>query len=186
MADETKELPPTKKIEAPVEEEKDVYVCEDGLRVKVKQIPPMLLQKVLNSVEMPERPTYEARTISGRTEIWPLDEESAKQVERGESRWEYYEEVRTQRQNEQNERVTMAAFLFGTECEIPENGWDRKQEFLGLTVPTDPDERKAHYLATELPAQDIANLMNRIMGTLQLPEGVIEDAQNSFQRSVRD
>ncbi len=176
-------LPPTKKDDS---EDPDIYVCEDGLKVKVKQIPPMILQKVMSSVSMPERPTYEAKTISGRVEIWPLDAESAKEEPHGEARWNYYQEQLLAKQNEQNERVTLATFLFGTECEIPENGWDKKHEFLGLSVPTDPDERRAYYLATELSATDISNLMSKIMGTLQLPEEVIADAENSFRDSVHN
>lgn len=167
------------------EQADDVYVCEDGLSVKVTPIPPMLLQKVMNSVPMPKRPTYEARTISGRTEEWPMDEESAKDSPNGVARWEYYQEETVAAQASQNEKVTMAAFLFGTECEIPENGWDKKQEFLGIEVPDDPDQRRAHYLATELTATDIAGLLQKVMGQLQLPEELVADAEASFQRAVR-
>ena len=112
--------------------------------------------------------------------------ESAKESPHGEVRWQYYEEETVAAQSAQNEKVTTAAFLFGTECEIPEDGWDIKQEFLGLEVPTDPDMRRAHYLATELPAEDIAGLMQAVMGQLQLPEELVADAEASFQRSVRD
>jgi len=170
-----------------VEVEEDIYTTEDGLVVKVSPIPPMLLQKVMSSVKMPERPTYEAKVgFSGRVEIWPMDEESAKETEHGETRWEYYDEVKTQQQAIQNDRITAAAFLFGTECEIPENGWDKRQEYLGLEIPTDPDQRRAHYLATELSAKDVAGLMQAVLGTLQIPEEAIEDAENSFQRSIRN
>lgn len=184
-------LPPIKVAQAKVvqdekEDDPNIYICEDELEVTVKQIPPMLLQKVMNSVKMPDRPTYETKTFTGRTEIWPLDEVSAEQEPHGESRWEYYNDIKTERQNDQNERVTMAAFLFGTECEIPENGWDKKQAFLSIEVPTNPDERRAHYLATELSAKDVAGLMTKVMGTLQLPEGVVDEAEGSFQRAIRD
>ncbi len=164
----------------------DVYPCSTGLMVKVSPIPPMLLQKVMNSVDMPKRPTYEAKVGFGnRTEVWPMDEESAKDSPHGEVRWQYYEEETVAAQSIQNEKVTMAAFLFGTECEIPEDGWAVKQEYLGLDVPEDPDMRRAHYLATELPAEDIAGLMQAVMGQLQLPEELVADAEASFQRSIR-
>ena len=163
----------------------DVYVCKSGLKVKVTPIPPMLLQKVMNSVPLPKRPTYETKTISGRTEDWPMDEESAAQTPHGKARWDFFQEETTAAQARQNEQVTMAAFLFGTECEIPEDGWDEMQAFLGLEVPTQPDQRRAHYLATELPAEDIAGLMQAVMGQLQLPEELVADAEASFQRAVR-
>lgn len=165
--------------------EDNVYTCKSGLKVKVSPIPPMLLQKVMNSVPMPKRPTYETKTISGRTEEWPMDAESAAQSPNGTARWEYYQEESQSAQAQQNEKVTMAAFLFGTECEIPEDGWDQMQEFLDIRVPTDPDQRRAHYLATELPAEDIAGLMQKVMGQLQLPEELVADAEASFQRAVR-
>lgn len=165
----------------------EVYTTEDGIDVTILPIPPMLLQKVMGAVEMPERPTYEIKVgFSNRTEVWPLDEESAKETDHGKSRWEYYEDQMNTSQAKQNEKVTMAAFLFGTACEIPENGWDVKQKYLDIEVPTEPDLRRAHYLATELSGKDVAGLMAAVMRTLKLPDEVVDDAEASFRGSVRD
>ena len=176
-----------KKEEEKIAQAIEIYECEDGMLVTILPIPPMLLQKVMSSVEMPKRPMYEAKVGFGsRTEEWPMDELSAEQTEHGRTRWEYYEEQLTFSQSKQNEKVTMAAFRFGTACEIPEDGWAVKQEFLDIEVPTEPDMRRAHYLATELSATDVAGLMAAVMRTLKLPEELVADAEASFRDSVRD
>jgi len=169
--------------------EENTFITEDGLEVIIKKVPPMILQKVMNQIQMPERPMYEtAPTVSGRTEVWPLDEVSAEQTEHGKARWDYYQEQYTVAQSKQNENVTRACFAFGTECEIPEDGWAELQEEIGIEVP--PIEkanlRKAHYLMTELNAQDIADLMAKIMRNMQLPEEITADAEAAFRGAVRN
>jgi len=170
-------------------EKENTFVTENGLEVKIKKVPPMILQKVMNQVKMPERPMYEtAPTVSGRTEVWPLDADSAEQTEHGKARWDYYLEQLESAQAVQNENVTRACFAFGTECEIPEDGWDEIQEELGIEVP--PKEkanlRKAHYLMTELGAEDIAELMAMIMRNMSLPEEITTEATASFRGAVRN
>lgn len=166
--------------------DENVFETSTGLKITIKKVPPMFLQKVMNSVELPKRPTYETKTISGRTEIWPMDKDAAAQTEHGVARWEYYQEELERARNTQNERVMSAAFLLGTECDVPDDGWEKRQQFLGLDVPDDPDARRAHYLMTELPSEDIAELMSRIFRSIEgVPEELINDAEASFRRSVR-
>lgn len=148
----------------------------------------MLLQKVMNSVEMPKRPTYEAKTLSGRVEVWPMDNESATQLDHGESRWSYYQEELSKAQNVLNERVMNVAFLYGTEVKIPENGWAEMQVMIGMEVPPieQMERRKAHYLATELSAEDVSGLMLALWRVIGTPEDVIAEAQGSFSGVVHN
>lgn len=168
--------------------EQDVFVTSSGLKIKLKKVSPMLLQKVMNSIEMPKRPTYEAKTISGRVEVWPMDKESAEQMDHGQSRWDYYQEELSRAQNTLNDRVMNVAFLYGTEVEIPENGWAEMQEMIGIDVPPveQKERRKAHYLVTELNAEDVSGLMLALWRVIGTPEDVISEAQNSFSSAVRD
>jgi len=167
----------------------NTYITENGLEIKIKKVPPMILSRVMKQIKVPERPMYESQpTITGRTQMLPLTEEIAEQVEHGKEIWEYYEENLVNAQAEQNELVTQACFAYGTEAEIPEDGWSDLQEQLGIEVPPKekPIARKAHYLMTELSAGDIAGLMTAVMKNMSLPEELVAEAEDSFRRAVRN
>lgn len=163
----------------------DVYVTKAGLEITLKTVDPSIIQQVMRSVPMPKRPTYEAKTFGGRYETHPLDEESAAQTPGGTAQWEAYQADLVQAQAEQNDRVTKALFMYGTDCEVPENGWAAKHEFLGLYVPVEPDMRRAHYLSSELSAEDLGNLITAIMRRTGVSEEAIADAEAAFRSAVR-
>ena len=65
----------------------EIFTTSTGLQIQVKPVDPAFLQRVLRSVEIPKRPTYEAKTFSGRVERHPLDAESAGQTEGGDAKF---------------------------------------------------------------------------------------------------
>lgn len=169
-------------------EEKDEYVTQDGIVIKLHWINPILIQNVMNSIKVPKRPTYETTTRSGRVEIYPMDAESAVQTPGGEVRWLTYLEEKEAAESEQNLRIMKVLFLEGTECDIPENGWDRRDLFYGLDVPTPdmPDERRAYYLMNHISPEDIAGLMTALMRKTGVPEEAVAEAEKSFRDSILD
>lgn len=158
-----------------------------GLRVKLKPVQPMLLNKVMTSVEVPKRPTYETKTISGRVQNLPMDAQAAKETPGGEVIWEYYQEETTRALTDQNNKVVTAILVMGTECTIPEDGWDVLQVALGLTIPTQPDLRRAHFLLTAIiDANELNDLIAKIMKLTGVSEEAIAEAEGAFRSSVRD
>lgn len=157
-----------------------------GLRIKLVPVQPMLLNKVMGSVEVPRRPTYETRSISGKVQNLPMDEKASKETPGGEVLWIYYIEETERALTEQNNRVITAILVMGTEFDVPESGWQGKQIALGITIPTDPDLLRAHYLLTNItdPAE-LNEIVAKIMRLTGVSEEVIAQAEGSFQRSVR-
>lgn len=63
--------------------------------------------------------------------------------------------------------MLISLLLRGTDYEIPDDGWDKRQEEDGLEVPEDPEERYVYYLTTELLvppvlAQEVAKQVLRV------------------------
>ncbi len=166
------------------EDEKDVFVTSKGLKVRVSPVDPMFMQAVVNSVSIPKTPVYEVKTVTGRTEVHRLDEKAAAQMPDGLSIWEAFLEERSAALALQNERVMKAMFLVGAETEVPDNGWDKKWQMLGVEVPTDPEERKIFYLRSELSGEDVTGLMSAIMRAGGVDEEMIRQAEDAFRDTV--
>lgn len=157
-----------------------------GMQIKLMQVAAMRLNKVMRSVRMPERPTYETKTISGRTQVHAMDEKSAQETEHGKADWEYYRKSLDDAMLEQNEKMILAILLMGTSCEIPDDGWEQTYEALGLDVPTHPDMRRANYLMTELDPSELTRLINKIMRMSGVSEETIQEAEETFRGEVRN
>lgn len=158
-----------------------------GLKVKLLPVQPMLVNKVMTSVEIPKRPTYETKSVSGRVQNLPMDEKAAKETPGGETLWLYYQEETERALTEQNNRVVNAILVMGTEFEVPEDGWDTIQELMGLDVPKIPALRRAHFLMTVITdPTELNELMSKIMRLTGVSEEVLAQAEGTFQRSVRD
>lgn len=164
----------------------NIFKTTKGLEIEIKSVDPALIQRVMRSTPMPPRPVYEAKTFGGRVEFHPLDEESAAQTPGGQGQWDLYQEQLTEAQTEQNDRVIRALFLYGTDCIVPDDGWVAMHEFLGMNVPTDPEMRRAHYLSSELSAEDLAGVTSAIMKMTGVSEEAIADAEAAFRGAVRD
>lgn len=157
-----------------------------GLRIELLPVQPMLLNKVMTSIETPRRPTYETRTVSGKVQNLPMDEKAAKETPGGEVQWQYYLEETERALTEQNNRVVNAIFVMGTNFDIPEDGWDQIQVAIGVEVPTQPALRRAHFLITAIsdPAE-LNEIISKIVRLTGVSEEVIAQAENTFQHSVR-
>lgn len=164
----------------------EVYETSTGLKVRIQAVDPMFMQTVVNSAPLPKAPTYEVTTMSGRVEVHRMDAKSAEQLENGMSIWQAYMEERAYAQAEQNQRVMKAIFLMGTQVDVPEDGWEKKWRFLNVPVPTDPDERRAFYLMSELPAVDTVGLMSAVMRLAGVDEAIVKQAEDTFRGEVRE
>jgi hypothetical protein len=62
------------------------------------------------------------------------------------------------------------------------------QEFLGFTVPTDPRERRMHYIETEVLAtnEDYRQLVVRAFETSEVSEELIAQFEAAFQRKMEE
>jgi hypothetical protein len=164
----------------------EVFKTSDGREVQISRVDPMFIQRVINSVKMPKRPTYEVKTLSGRTETHLMDEASATETPGGEDIWKQYSDELTQATNEQNSRLMNALFYMGAKFDVPDDGWESKWNFLGIDVPEKTQERVAFYLTSELATEDTIGLMTAILRLTGVPEESLREAQDAFRNTVPD
>ena len=168
---------------------KEVFTTGTGVKIDLKRIDPVFLQAVISSVKMPDRPTYTATTVSGRTETHMMDEDSAKQTEGGEKIWETYQEELSRASSLQTERSLRALFLDGTVCPkgaFVDPQWEKKMRIIGVDLPSDPEELWVMYLMMSLSSDDIIRMSTQIMRLTGVDEETIQQAEDSFRDSVKD
>jgi hypothetical protein len=167
----------------------EIYTLSNGMKVKLNKVSPTLIQKAMNSVEMPDRPTYEASTLSGRVEVHYLDEVSAQDDPKDMGQWRAYREALEGKQGEQNQRVMNAIFLKGTSFDLPKDDeWLEDLEIIGIIddIPRRESERKLLYLQTQTDQEDLVELLTSIMKLTGVDEEVIQEMEDSFPDPVRD
>lgn len=145
------------------------------------------INTIVNSVQLPEVPTYETRTSRGRVEHYPLDAKVVEQSPEYADIWRKYRHDLGTALQEQGIRSTRAIFLDGTK---PDEGWEdleweRRMKILRIKLPIDPDELWLFYLETGLKPEEAAELVMKIMRLTTLPEEVIQAAEDTFRDSLR-
>ena len=161
-----------------------VFTCTEGKmkgeKIEVFKVSPTLVQKVIQSVKMPRRPTYETRTFSGRVEVHPMDEIVAQQTPGYQGLWDQYIEDKNEVEAERNERLATVLLSRGTRYKTPE-GWEEEHAALGVVVPTEPNAKRAHYLAVEMDPADLNDLVKEILRLTGITEEKIKEAEASFR-----
>ncbi len=152
-----------------------------GERIEVFKVSPTMVQKVISAVKTVKRPTYETRTFSGRVEIHPMDKLVAEQTPGYQGVWEQYLEDKAEVDAERNERLATLLLSRGTRYNVPTDGWEEEHEALGLVVPTEPNVKRAHYLAVELDPDDLNDLVKEVLRLTGITEEKIKEAEASFR-----
>ena len=168
---------------------KEIFTTGTGKKIELKRVDAVFLQSVISSVKMPDKPTYEAKTISGRTEHHLMDEESAKQTEGGEKIWTDYQDELSRASSIQTERSLRALFLDGTVCpkgEFVDAQWEKRMHIIGVDLPSDPEELWVMYLMMSLSSDDIIRMSSHIMRLTGVDEELIQQAEDSFRDSVQE
>lgn len=158
-----------------------------GLTVEIMRPEPeflMKMQKVFQAVKMPKPPKYYARTLTGRMEEHYMDQKAAEQTEGGMEQWASYQTLLREAKAEQNEKVTLAIMYFGTKFTVPEDGWEEEQVFLGIEVPQEKNQKRAHFLSSVIDAEDMAAIMSKVMRRSGIDESVVKEAEDSFRLAI--
>jgi hypothetical protein len=179
------------------------YIAESGLRIGLKPVRPILVQRGLMVLEDEWRkrgeavdvPTYTVKQEDLDDQTFPLDEtslddpNSAEQTRINHSKWNHYQECLARLSAAKGERETVLMLALGTEFTMPEDeSWREEQAWMGLTIPTDPLDLKVHYLTTVVLSQiDLSLLLPQInmlsMKGLVKPEQVAQ-FQSDLRRAV--
>jgi hypothetical protein len=165
----------------------DVFTTSHGYKLHIHSIPQMLIDKVRNSVQMPDPPTYDATLASGEViklphDLTTLETDDEKYL------WQQYEASVKEAQKLSSKRMTDTLILKGIEkIDLPEdNTWREDQEYLGIVIPTNERELYVHYVSTEIlyTAEDFYNLSEMIMRSTGVSEEKLAEAQASFRSQM--
>lgn len=134
-----------------------------------------------------EPPTYEVETVGGGTQVFQHDKDTIKTDEQ-KAAWEKYlvdsAEMEIEIINTRN-AILMDAIL----VDLPADGaWEARQKKRYIQIPDDPDEKRSHYIQTEVlkTVNDAYGITEKIMiATLSgaVPEAAIEAASATFRNS---
>lgn len=147
---------------------------------------PALLEKLQAQHKLPEPPTYEVKTATGVIEHHTHDETTL-ETDADKAAWAEYQKNLQEATARLNLGLMRLVMLRGVKVEMPEGeAWIAEQQFIGLTVPDDPLERKMYWLETEAlaSANDYAQMLAGVMAASGLSEEVVAQAEATFRGAL--
>lgn len=159
----------------------------NGIKFKLQAVDLAYIQTVMETIEIPEPPTYTTDIAGGRTQTHIMDEQAALETEGGVETWKNYTENRDRALLEQAERMMRAAFLDGT---IPpkqwyDESWERRMRITRVPIPSDGEESWVLYLVMSMEIEEKTSLVNRILSLSGVPEDMIQASEGSFPDKVQ-
>ena len=167
-----------------------VFTTAAGREIGIQPVPPLLIEEVRlraqQTVEVPPKPTYQVEPPAGSKMTYEHDEQSVTTAEE-KAAWSKYQAALTRQSQVAATKVMELFMAKGTAIEMNVGEWRELQEYFGVQVPDNPIAAKIHFLRTELltTTDDINNLMASIMEASGIDRTVLEAAQNSFRRNLR-
>lgn len=169
------------------EQDKYVFVTDDGREIRLRKADAFFIQSVQRSVTMPKKPTYETKTAGGRVEVRPMDKLAAEQTEGGLELWRQYEQDYAEATTTLMERSTRAVLLDGTvrpDGEFITDKWRARMRAVNVPLAEDEDELWLQYLIFSLTGEEILRISGKIMRLLGVAEEVIAEAEETFHSPV--
>lgn len=169
------------------EQQPDVFVTRSGVQLRLKAVPPMLIDQVRGAVPFPKPPTYQVTTVAGSVEEYPHTPDTLT-TDQEHAAFADYLARRQQAEAEINGRVLDLFLYRGIDLEVPDNGWAEDQAFFGVQVPDDPRARKIHYLKTEVftTGEDLVGFTLAMMNLTGVRQEVLDAVESSFQRALQE
>ena len=166
-----------------------VFTTAAGREIGIQPVPPLLIEEVRlraqQTVEVPPKPTYEVELPDGSKMTYEHDEQSVTTAEE-KAAWSKYQAALTRQSQVAATKVMELFMAKGTTVDVT-GEWRELQEYFEIKLPENPIALKIHFLRTELltTTDDINNLMASIMEASGIDRTVLEAAQNSFRRILR-
>jgi len=164
------------------------FITSTGIKIKIKGIPQMLIDRISASVEKPVVPKYKIVTAS-EEEIWEPHNETTLQTDEDRKVYHQFLEKMAAADNIVNERMFKAICMKGIEVDLPaQTEWIEMQKFLGITIPEDPLELKYLYIQTEVigTTEDIMTITDMVMQATGVPEAALAEARKSFPGGLQE
>jgi phytoene dehydrogenase-like protein len=133
--------------------------------------------------QVPLPGTLDSATNLPRTEVH-FHNETTLETEADKAAWAEYLTTKSLAEQKHNDALMRLLFMRGIRYPEPiDDAWIKQQEFLGLSVPTDPMERRLHYVQTEVvgTVSDIEQIMLGVMEASSVPQETLAAMRNSFR-----
>lgn len=159
------------------------YTTSRGVTLDFVGIAPML-DKLRVTFAIPTPPQYAVKTLQGNTELHDHDETTL-QTDDDRAMWANYLKEKTEAERRYNQALMRLLLLRGVRVDMAE-GWEAEHTYLGFVVPTDPIEKKMHWLETEVlgTVQDYEAVMLGVLEASGVSEEVLTQIGESFRYSV--
>lgn len=161
------------------------FVTSRGVTLEFLPIP-ALLEKLQAQHKLPEPPIYEVKTATGVTEKHTHDETTL-ETDADKAAWAEYQKNLQEATARLNLALMRLVMLRGVKVQMPKDDtWIAEQQFIGLTVPDNPRERKLYWLETEALASqdDYAQMLAGVMAASGLSEEVVQQAEATFRGAL--
>lgn len=184
---------PVQKAKTTLTDGQGYYTTTLGKRMKMRPVSQIKLKRVQASVEFPPAPTKKIETVTGETEEFELDEETAETDEEKKAVADHKAEV-ARLSEILMDRVVRLIFDEGVDLEMEdEKGqlleWAQERlEIYGIAIPESGWELKKEYIEDELvgdPAEDFTGVILAQGEILKIDHEVLAAARNSFRGDVR-
>ena len=139
------------------------FTTPSGQELTLLPVGRRFVQQILSKPEMPKKPTYEAKTVSGHVEVHEHDEKSV-ETDEEKAEWLDYQIAQKEVMDERLSNLTMFLLIEGVADDPPPlDEWSVNLKRWGLEVPDDSEELKAFWLENEAcPGESMGGLMARL------------------------
>lgn len=166
--------------------EENEYITRRGKKIKFVNIQG-LLEAFYASHKEPEGPKYAVPKIGGGVEYHPLTEKTAETDEEKRA-LAAHQKVLAAHTEKVSQDFTNLILQRGIEFDIDDEAWITEQEQFGISVPTEPNARRKHYLQTEVLTGSKAEIqedVSKIIAGVLNESGVDKEATAQLEAIFR-
>lgn len=166
----------------------DTYTTSSGYLVEFQNIT-NLIAKLASQFPEPERPTYQVKTAGGPVETHPHDKTTL-ETDADREAWAAYEFAVAKHARDFFAAQVRLSLLRGIKVLNADDkkfsAWVDEQVLIGFAVPTEPGERKLHWLQTEVAPtnEDVISIVAGVARHAGIPEEAVTHLESSFRGAL--
>jgi hypothetical protein len=165
-----------------------IFVTSQEKEIPLQPVSRFLIDKRLASREKILPPLYSTVVAGGDLE-WLYHDEKSLQTDDDRKKWADYLQRKQLEERTFNRDFFKLMLLYGTNLELPaDEYWMKKQQSVGITIPTDPVERLLHYIESEYLAveEDITDLVAKVLEISGSDRAEAEEIRRSFRSALQE
>ena len=160
------------------------YETTSGHTITLKALSPDLLMAVRRGVHFPDPPSYEVQLAGGAKQM-VFHNETTIQTDEERAEWEAYKVKHAECVTLYHSRIIKLIIRRSVVVDIPD-GWEQAQAEFGIEIPENEDEKKEHFVCTELigGATDLFALERAVQMLSGFSAEELQKAQEFFRCQV--